>query len=342
MHTTLPKVDRLLMSGSYRNVVLLVMDGLGMEVLQRCLPENGLLRSHLLQPLSAVFPSTTTAATTSLISGLNPGEHGWIGWSLHFEQLSKSVDTFSNLIQFTSEPVADYHAASTLLPYRPLVQQVSDTRNAQGLYISPYGDIKVNSLNGLVEQIIKALGVPGRHYVYAYWGEPDHTMHQIGCRHTKIRGVAENIEQALLAINQSLTTEDLVLVTADHGLIDAVPDCFEDHPHLERMLRFPPAVEPRAAALYVHQEASADFSSAFREAFEDRYLLMKGDQAIASGLFGPGQAHPLLRSLVGDYFAVATSDHALFQKREHCKLIGMHAGLTEQEMLVPLIALTKA
>ena len=160
IHPTLPAVDELLYSGNYRNVILLVLDGMGIEVLQRCLAPDGLLRSNLLQPISAVFPPTTTAATTSLISGLNPVEHGWIGWTLHFEQLNVNVDTFSNHIQFTNRAAAPFHAAATLLPFESITDKIQRTRMAQSFSISPYGDIKVDTLDALVEQIVDVIQSP--------------------------------------------------------------------------------------------------------------------------------------------------------------------------------------
>ena len=53
-----------------------------------------------IKSITSVFPPTTTAATTSMLSGLNPNEHGWLGWDLYFkkEDLFKS-DTIESYIQ---------------------------------------------------------------------------------------------------------------------------------------------------------------------------------------------------------------------------------------------------
>ena len=64
---------------------------------------------------------------------------------------------------------------------------------------------------------------------------------------------------------------------------------------------------------------------------------MTGEEAIASGLFGPGEAHPRLRQNVGDYFSVSTADACLNWRRDDHPLTSVHAGLTADEMLVPLI-----
>ena len=68
-YTTLPEADEILKK-DYRHVVLLVLDGMGVSVLERFLPEESFLRSHFQKEISSVFPPTTVAATTTLESGL--------------------------------------------------------------------------------------------------------------------------------------------------------------------------------------------------------------------------------------------------------------------------------
>ena len=179
----------------------------------------------------------------------------------------------------------------------------------------------------------------GRHYIYAYWPEPDHLMHDKGCRHETVTRVIADIDRRLELFFNQLEPDDLVLVTADHGLVDGIPEFFEDHPALEAMLRIPPCVEPRAAALYVNEEHIEAFPQAFKAAFGDHYLFMNQKQALESGLFGKGPMRAELPSLIGDFFAVSAGPYALYQKREHCRVTGMHGGLTEAEMNVPLIVL---
>ncbi len=336
-HPGLAYVDALLRQKDYRSIVLMLMDGLSLDTLARHLPPDSFLRRQPSHELSAVFPSTTTAATTSAITGLNPGEHGWLGWTLYFEQLNASVDIFGNTLQFSKDQAAPFHAASHFLPYESITDRISATGRAQGLNVSAYGDVVVGSLAQLMSETARLCAQPGRHYLYAYYGEPDHLMHLLGCGHDRVRAVCQSIDQSIGQLAAGLPEDSLLLVTADHGLVDAQPDVIEDHPALADMLIRPPSIELRAAALYVKPADKKAFPDAFREAFGDRYLLLSGEEAISRGLFGPGAILQGISGLVGDYLAIALADHALFPKREHCKLIGMHAGLTSAEMRLPLI-----
>lgn len=53
-YTTLPEADEILKK-DYRHVVLLVLDGMGVSVLERFLPEESFLRSHFQKEISSVF-----------------------------------------------------------------------------------------------------------------------------------------------------------------------------------------------------------------------------------------------------------------------------------------------
>lgn len=338
-HSGLPELDAVLSQKKYQNLVLMLFDGMSMDALEYHLSKDSFARRHVVSVLSAVFPSTTTAATTSITSGLEPGSHGWIGWTLHFEQIKKSVDIFINRVQFTKELAGQESAVKTWFPYTPVTELITRSGQATGRSVSPFDDVIIDNIGDLFAQTSRLMGEEGRHYIYAYWPEPDHLMHVKGCRDEAVRQVITDIDRRLEDFLHQLGPEDLVLVTADHGLVDGIPDFFEDHPALESMLRISPCVEPRAAALYVHEEYIEVFPEAFKEAFGDHYLLMNQKQALESGLFGKGLMREELSSLIGDYFAVSAGPYALYQKHEHCGLIGMHGGLTEAEMNVPLIIL---
>ena len=339
-HKTLPLLDQALTRG-YRNVVLLLLDGLSVAALSDTLPESGFLRRHLVSTLSAVFPSTTTAATTAIRTGLNPGEHGWLGWTLYFQQLDKSVDIYSNTIQFARDPAADFHAAAEFLPVAEITDRIQKKGGVSASTVSPFDGVPAKTMPDIITRIIDTCHLPGRHYLYAYFGEPDAMMHRTGVKSQKSIDMIRLLEKQAEQLFNMLLPDSLLIVTADHGLIDAKPLCFCDYPKLDAMLVRPPVVEPRAAALYVKQAYLRQFEAAFRDAFSDAFWLMESKEAINLSLFGTGKMNAQLPQLLGDYFAVATGEYALFMKPEHCHLLGMHGGLTKREMQVPLILIDK-
>src|SRR5687767_3606874 len=66
-----------------RNVVLLIIDGLGDNYLMRR-GAGGELARRRRAALTSVFPSTTASAITTTYTGRTPLEHGLTGWFTYF------------------------------------------------------------------------------------------------------------------------------------------------------------------------------------------------------------------------------------------------------------------
>ena len=79
-HKTSEKIDAILNEREYRNVIFLVLDGLGEHILND-ISKEGFLNKNKVDCVTSVYPSTTTAALTTYYSGCPPYETGWIAWS---------------------------------------------------------------------------------------------------------------------------------------------------------------------------------------------------------------------------------------------------------------------
>ena len=78
-HNTLDYVDKILDKNKPKNVVVILFDGMGSRILDRTLDKNDFFIKNKYKEITSVFPATTTAATTSMMTGLNPVEHGYTG-----------------------------------------------------------------------------------------------------------------------------------------------------------------------------------------------------------------------------------------------------------------------
>ena len=334
-HDHHPDVDALLSSGRYRNAVLMLFDGMGMDALERFCAPDGFFRSHITREMTAVYPSTTACATTSIECARTPAEHGWLGWTLYFEAIDRHVDVFLNT--YNGESVADYRVADNFLPRRFVTRDINAAGEAEAHFISRHcDDIRIEDIDSLFAAVREQCTRPGRHFLYTYWNDPDHTMHEEGVAADGVRDAVLDIERRVEAAAAALPEDTLLLVTADHGLIDARHLYVEDHPDFARILKRDTAVEPRAAAFYVKDEYIKAFPDLFRECFGDSFMLLRREDFIARFL-GPGERNPLLSSLVGDWMALSCGPECINMRRKDFSLKGVHAGLMPQEMRVPLI-----
>lgn len=183
-HKTHPYLDALLQKKAYQNIILMLFDGMGMDMLEKTLPEDAFLRKALCHPLSSVYPSTTTCATTAIETGMMPCEHAWLGWTLYFHQIDKLVDVYTNRTD-TNEIAADYYVGERFIPRQFIYPKITACGKYKACSVSFYGDVKIKTLPELFENVLSLAKDHEKRYIYTYWPEPDSTMHKKGCYHEK-------------------------------------------------------------------------------------------------------------------------------------------------------------
>lgn len=340
-HSTLAPLDEQLAEWRCKNIILLVLDGMGMDMLKHNLPEDSFFRRHIVADISSVYPPTTTAATTSIYSGKTPKEHGMAGWQCYFKEYGKNIELFTNRDSYTQEQL-DVNVSRDFLAYKKLYEQIREQRKYQAYGVAvPWGDFSVKDFDDICLKIKELCRRPGEKFILSYHKEPDHTMHRTGCYSAETRKIIKNLEQKVQKLCASLK-DYLLVITADHGLLDIKKTVLlNEVAEINGCLRLPPAIEPRTVAFYLKDGKSEAFKENFNRLFGADYKLLTADEYLNGGWLGEGKQHPKLRDFIGDYVALATGEIMLeYQTPEGVpplSLTAHHAGLTEKEMRVPLI-----
>lgn len=320
----------------YENIVVFLLDGMGTRILEENLDTDGFFRTHLKHSYSSVFPPTTVAATTSIRSGMEPCEHRWLGWDCYYPQIDKNVTVFTNRETGTSNPAADYYVAEKYCGYETIVEKIN-RHGGEAYEVMPFAESFPKTMEEVCGQVEIVCKRPGKKYIYAYWNEPDSTMHETGCYSSRTKQVMRKLEEQIRTLSEKLE-RTLLIVTADHGLVDTRNVSITDYPEIMDCLVRMPSIEPRALNLFVKEEKKEQFEKAFRDAFGEEFLLLTREQVLERKLFGIGTEHPDFREMLGDYLAVGTGDLTIFSTKEEAEEIkGVHAGLREEEMRIPLI-----
>jgi hypothetical protein len=368
-HSTLPELDRILAHGSYNHVALIVCDAMGSMNLDELLPEDSFLRTHRVTPISSVFPPTTTAATTTLMSGLSPAQHGWIGWQPYIPALNDAVELFPNNIpdRLVHDGSGDsriehpdekppFAVGMKYLPYKDSCTLINETGSAKASLYATFFPAKdpyrVNTFPEIANAILSECAATKRTFTYCYWPQPDTAMHHTGVTSQQTHAEVDLINTTLQQLDARLRAQEeanaaygktLVIVTADHGHLDSESIVVSNYPDLLNTLSVTPCLEPRAITFFVKESARSTFPKLFFSHFsEDDFMLLTKDELLTSKLLGPVTKalpeQPLVKEMIGDFIAIAIGKKSMFNSKEKADLHkGMHAGLCQKELLVPLI-----
>ena len=332
-----------------RSGVLVIIDGLGAIQLRAHAGHARFLTAHMAKRdvAASVFPSTTAAALTSILTGAWPGEHGLVGYRVLDERRDVLVNQLTDWEAAGIDPL--------VWQARPTVFQraVAAGHPAYAVGVAAYAHSGFTraTLRGAAfvaaaspaERVATAFALAEQNdgaLVYCYLPEVDKAGHKHGVDSTEWVTALEEIDAAL-----SRTVPDGVgvVVTADHGMLD-VPShrqiVFDESHEARRLVRHFGG-EPRMLHLYLQPGVDTGVAAAaWRAVTEGAADVSTRAEAIAAGLFGP-TVSDAAASRIGDLVVAARGNRALYdgmaEDQRGRGMIGQHGGLTPEERQVPLI-----
>jgi hypothetical protein len=341
-----------------RTVILLVLDGVGRAQLG-LLPPDAFLRRHAVGELTSVYPSTTATAITTFMTGRAPAAHGLTGWHVRCAEpgLDGRVLAVLPVTARDGEPLpyaqeeilarlcrvpALFQAlpgGSQVIAPQDIVDSAFNLRHSSGAQRVGYAGVE-DMLAAMTRAVRAAQPLS---YIYAYWPDFDHCCHLRGSGSVDAAEVLRAMDDALGAwVRNNAGSDALLLVTADHGFIDAPPDRLielESLPALADCLAGPLSGERRTVFCHVKPGRLRDFEREV-QALDHACSVWRSAALLAAGRFGPGEVHPRLLQRIGDFTLEMRDDWTLRDtmagERAH-RLIGVHGGTREEEMIVPLV-----
>jgi len=341
--------DVLGLPSASRYVVLLV-DGLGWQQLHSRVRDVPYLADRLgdARRITSGVPSTTVTSLTSLGTGQPPGTHGIVGYTFWLPEQRRVLNPL----------VWDVDVSPTVCQPWPTV---FDAAGSAGVAVT---SVSLNRFadSGLTQAALRGAAFSGfeseadeqtridlirdaaargsRSLVYAYERELDHTGHALGCASDAWLSHLRRIDHMCLRLREALPADTVLLVTADHGMIDIPPDhrlIAEDDPELMSDVAVF-AGEGRLRQLYLRAGGSADqVAQRWADRLGELAWVRTRDEAIDDGWFGP--VKPMVAGRVGDVLVALRSDWAVMTRTipRELSLVGMHGSLTPAEMEVPLV-----
>ena len=349
IHKTLPEIDNLFSEKKPENVILLLCDGLGSRIMDKTLNKDSFLIKKRVKEIYSTFPPTTSAGLTSVKTGLNPAEHGWIGWFTYIKPIDKIIriyaDKEKDSYTFTNSDFIEIK--KKYLTPKTVVEQINEAGKYKAYETNCYPYNEESNYDKVFKNIFDKLEIEGKKFIFSYFGEPDHILHSKGSDSTQAKNEIEKINNKIEEYSKIMLEKyknTVMIIVADHGLIvgeDVEVKNLEFNNYLANSFSF---IENRSPAYLVKKGQEENFKKSFLKEFGKDFYLLSKEEVLKYKIFGDyeeGKQNPLFEEGLGDFMAIS---------KNHCKKVllgrhdwgnvGYHGGYHDEEIFVPLILIS--
>ena len=344
--------NRLGLDGDVAGACVLLIDGLGAELLDTFAADAPVLAGLRDRTLSVGFPATTAAGLAAVGTGARSGEHGLVGYSFLLPDTG-----VINALRWRPHPWGD-DLREAAPPERVQPSPTTFERAASaGVAVSVVSGaeftgsgltravlrggryVGVHALGDLAATIQKVLSDSG--FCYGYHSELDMLGHLHGPGSAPWRMQLRQVDRLVESVVDAMPPGALLAVVADHGMVGVDEADVVDVDVTPAFTRGVRAIggEARARHIYTEDGADDDVLDSWRAGLGDRAWVVSRDEAIEAGWFGP-RVSDVVRPRIGDVVAAARG-HSVIVRRAveplESSFLGHHGSLTYAEQAVPLL-----
>ena len=338
-------IDSLSLGSAENREVLILIDGMGQDAIDKYGDQFPIFDElKQVKKLYTNFPSTTATSLSTLGTGVLPGVHGMLGYTV---RVPRSDNRLLNALKWDErvDPVM-WQKVPTLFE-RAVLAGVSVTHVAakryegSGFTQAALRGAKYVGANG-VDEMATAVSIalkPQPSFVYTYLNTLDSAGHSDGVGSDKWLNALQQVSEFITKVKQLAPAGTRIWVTSDHGMVNSTEQVIlgQDNNLLENVTLI--GGEPRARHIYIKEGAASETIAQWQEFFGTKAKVLSKETAIKDGLFGPvvtEDSHDRL----GDLIAIANNDLILVDParvREESSMVGHHGGVTDIEVEIPLL-----
>ncbi len=333
-HHSLKYIDDILNKNKNKNVCLILLDGFGKNIIDKYKEYCPFIYSHVFKTINSIYPPTTVAATTSLLTGKYPIETGYIGWSQYFPKINSFIDIFPSTNSLTKEKIYP-PITEKILNITNFIKIINNNNKYKAIQLMGFNFLKENNdydLDLLFEEASKK--IKDFDFTYLYCCEPDHYMHMNGIDFYGLKDLIKLLDiKVSNLVNNNPNT--IFILVADHGMINVKNIFIDEYPLFYNSLKFKNFfIEGRFASFFV--ENPENFIKAYNLYYKDKFILLTKDEILQKHIFGYSNNYNINAiNTLGDYFLISKGEYSfnnpLTSSSKFKPLVANHAGGTIKE-----------
>ena len=331
--------------------LLFLIDGFGFDTFEKyaeIMPTMSRMFNHGL--IHTAFPSTTATSLATLTTGVMPGAHGMLGYTV---QVPRSGGRLLNALKWDERVDPENWQPVETLFQRASNAGITVTHVAAKRYENSGFTRAVfrgahykgaNVVADLISETKAALQATPS-FVYLYVNDLDSAGHSDGVGSDKWIAALSMIDQMVSQLMKEVPTGTRFWVTSDHGMVNAEEKVIigQDNPLLKGVSVV--AGEPRARHIYLQNDsltARAEAASLWQEYLREKALVLTREEALSSNLFGTEVSADAVDRM-GEIIAIARGGLVLLDADRADKegaMVGHHGGDSNIESQVGLLTTT--
>ena len=331
--------------------LLFLIDGFGFDTFATyadAMPTMSRMINHGL--IQTAFPSTTATSLATLTTGVMPGAHGMLGYTV---QVPRSGGRLLNALKWDERVDPENWQPVETLFQRATAAGISVTHVAAKRYENSGFTRAVfrganykgaNIVTDLISETKLALQATPS-FVYLYVNDLDTAGHSDGVGSEKWIAALTMIDQMLSQLMKEVPKGTRIWVTSDHGMINVEEKIIigQDNPLLQGVSVI--AGEPRARHIYLETDspsARTETASLWQQYLQDKALVLTRENAISSNLFGT-EVTPDAYDRMGEVIAIARGGVVLLDAdrvEKEGAMVGHHGSDSDIESQVGLLTST--
>jgi len=331
--------------------LLFLIDGFGINTFEKyadVMPTMSRMLNHGL--IQTAFPSTTATSLATLTTGVMPGAHGMLGYTV---QVPRSGGRLLNALKWDERVDPENWQPVQTLFQRAANAGINVTHVAAKRYENSGFTRAVfrganykgaNVVADLVSETKMALQATPS-FVYLYVNDLDTAGHSDGVGSDKWIAALSMIDQMVSQLMKEVPKGTRIWVTSDHGMVNVEEKIIigQENPLLEGVSVI--AGEPRARHIYLDTDSPAarkDAAALWQEYLQEKALVLTREQALSSNLFGADVSADAIDRM-GEVIAIARGGLVLLDAERADKegaMVGHHGGDSDIESQVGLLTTT--
>ncbi len=349
-------------------IIFIYIDGLGynhwINYLSNYKPFKTINENGMVSPITAVFPSTTAAASNTINTGLYPIEHGLFEWRLFIEKYNMVLKSLPfipvykedkkrfNDINPDPEVLFNGKTFYETLKENGIKSYIISNSN---LLKSDYSKIMYSGAKEkkrfdflcegfmILKKVIDKL--KDNSYVFFYIENFDKMEHRYGPGSHEHLNSIKYISYLFDDLFKEIYGRDVsVIISSDHGFSKVDKKIYVNN--IDKYLKefngkkIPETWSPRDMMLYLNDEDSA--ITYLKDMLNDSAEVMKTDYLLKNNLLGYGKLKEDYKSRLGNVLILPKNGNTVWYKYYENDIIkdnGMHGGLSSEEMVIPFSAL---